>query len=58
MGRNPSVGGFRRDKAKDIHKRIYSNPFLGQPEKGHGKDTKGRNPSVGGFQRDKVRISR
>jgi hypothetical protein len=29
-GRNPSVGGFGRDK--DIQERIRWNPFLGQPE--------------------------
>jgi hypothetical protein len=32
-GRNPSVGGFRRDKVKNIEERIRPNPFLGQPER-------------------------
>jgi hypothetical protein len=31
-GKNLSVGGFRRDKVKDIPIRIRLNPFLGQPE--------------------------
>jgi len=30
-GRNPSVGGFRRDK--DIQERIRPNPFLELPER-------------------------
>jgi hypothetical protein len=39
----------------DIPIRIRLNPFLEQPEKGHGKDSMGRNPSVGGFRRDKIK---
>jgi hypothetical protein len=54
-GRNPSVWGFRRDKAKDIHKKNPPDSFPRTTRKGHGKDAKGRNLSVGGFRRDKVK---
>jgi hypothetical protein len=37
MGRNPSVGGFRRDKIKN-----WPGSFSRTTRKGYGKDTKAR----------------
>jgi hypothetical protein len=58
MGRNPSVGGFRRDKAKDIQKRIRLNPFIGQPERVMDRIQWEETPWLGVSEGIRLRISR
>jgi len=51
QGRNPSIGGFRREKDKDTKGRIRPTPFLGQPE-----DTKEETPRLGVSEGIRIRI--
>jgi hypothetical protein len=57
-GRNPSVGGFRRDKVKDIQKRIRPNPFLRQPERVMERIQREETPRLGVSEKIRLRISR
>jgi len=56
-GRNPSVGGFQRDKVKDIWIRIRSNPFLGQPERVIEMIQREETPRLGVSEGIRLRIS-
>jgi len=57
-GKNPSVGGFRMDKVKDIRIRIRPNPFLEQPERVMERMQREETPRLEVSKGIRLRISR